>query len=59
MKIELYIDDSKKTFDNLKDLRIYLLTFKTIPQVKNLWVDGKKISYFGLCYLIAHGFLPC
>jgi hypothetical protein len=59
MKIELYIDDSKKTFDNLKDLRIYLLTFKTIPQVKNLWVDGKSISYFGICYFIAHGNLSC
>lgn len=58
MKIELYIDCSKKQFDNLKDLRVYLLTFKTIPQVKNLYVNGRKISYFGLCYFIAHGFLP-
>lgn len=59
MKIELYIDDSKKNFESLKELRKYLLTFKTIPQVKNLWVNDKKISYFGLCYFIVHGNLPC
>jgi hypothetical protein len=59
MKINLHIDDSTKRFDNLKDLRIYLLTFKTIPQVKNLVIDGKSISYFGICYFIAHGNLSC
>lgn len=59
MKIDLYIDDSRKSFNNLKDLRIYLLTFKTIPQVKKLFVDGKSISYFQICYFIANGNLPC
>lgn len=34
MKIELYIDFYKKEFSNLKDLRVYLLTFKTIPKLR-------------------------
>jgi hypothetical protein len=58
MKIELYIDYGKKEFNSLKDLRKYLLTFSTIPQVKNLYINGRKISYFGLCYFIVHGNFP-
>jgi hypothetical protein len=59
MKIELYIDNSLKRFENLKELRKYLLSFKTIPQVKNLFIDGKSISYFQICCFIANGILSC
>lgn len=59
MKIELNIDNELKRFESLKELRKFLLSFKTIPQVKKLIINGKSISYFQICYFIAHGFLPC
>jgi hypothetical protein len=58
MKIKLLIGDSKIEFNNLKALRKYLLSFTEIPQVKSLIIDGREISFFGLCYFIAHGNLP-
>jgi hypothetical protein len=60
MKIDLIINDSRKFFNNLEDLRKYLLSFgdKKIPHIQSLFVDGRKISYFNLCYFVAHGHLP-
>ncbi len=58
MRINLIIDGSRKNFDNPGDLRKYLLGFKTIPQVQSLFIDDRTISFFGLCYFIAHGHFP-
>lgn len=58
MKANLIIDGSRKDFDSLKELRQYLLSFDTIPQVQSLFVEGQPISFFNLCYFIAHGVFP-
>ena len=60
MKANLIIDGSRKDFDSLKELRQYLLSFDTIPQVQSLFVDGRSISFFGLCYFMINGvFTSC
>jgi hypothetical protein len=58
MRINLIIDGSRKSFDDPKELRKYLLSFKSIPQVQSLFIDDRMISFFGLCYFIAHGHFP-
>jgi hypothetical protein len=58
MKINLIIDGSRKDFNDPEELRKYLLGFDGIPQVQSLFIDGKPVSFFGLCYFIAHGNFP-
>jgi hypothetical protein len=58
MKIDLIIDGSRKYFEDPKELRKYLLGFDTIPQVQSLFVEGRSISFLGLCYFMINGVFP-